>query len=432
MGTITDFRHAMPAAQHAAPMPAANAASTALERAGARPGTLDEVELSAPVNPYADIAKKSMNVRVDAWKKGPNDSVERILTSQGYTPEEIYRKDAQGRSLIQRVAGVNELADPNLVRQGQSLVVPVKDQPQAAPGPQAQNQAQAQNEATARVTIDAWGKGPNDSVERVLVNQGYSLREIHSKDRDGKSMLDRVAADNGLQSPDSVRAGRELVVPSKRQDRGEQDQRGQGQPRQEPVEPRQDPKPEAPRVEEPKPPVPEPRPEVPAPRVEEPKPPVPEPRPEVPAPRVEEPKPVVPAEGEATLEMGLMLDGVRSNRFTRDEFKALNGAANRYEEMRAAYGKDGYSSDELRDLGRYEEQYGKMYARFFEHDRSRIRIEANQTDDPRVQQRLRLTEEGAVLYDRYKAGEITLDDAAGLLMVQRSQARELGRTEGGL
>jgi hypothetical protein len=150
------------------------------------------------------------------------------------------------------------------------------------------------------------------------------------------------------------------------------------------------------------------------------------------APRVEEPKPAVPVEGEATLEMGLMLDGMRQNRFTRDEFRALNGAANRYEEMRAAYGKDGYSSDELRDLGRYEEQYGKMYARFFEHDRSRIRIEANQTDDPRVQQRLRLTEEGAVLYDRYKAGEITLDDAAGLLMVQRSQARELGRTEGGL
>ncbi|GMU53654.1 MAG: hypothetical protein AMXMBFR33_28000 [Candidatus Xenobia bacterium] len=405
------------------------------------------MELSAPVNPYADIAKKSANVKVDAWKKGPNDSVERILTSQGYTPEEIYRKDSQGRSLIQRVAGVNDLADPNLVRPGQSLVVPVKDQAQASPSPQAQNQAQAQNEGTARVTIDAWGKGPNDSVERVLVNQGYSLREIHSKDRDGKSMLDRVAADNGLQSPDSVRAGRELVLPSKRQDRGEQDQRGQGQPRQEPTEPRQEPKPEAPRVEEPKPPVPEPRPEVPAPRVEEPKPPVPEPRSEVPAPRVEEPKPpvsephaprleepkpAVPVEGEATLEMGLMLDGMRQNRFTRDEFRALNGAANRYEEMRAAYGKDGYSSDELRDLGRYEEQYGKMYARFFEHDRSRIRIEAHQTDDPRVQQRLRLTEEGAVLYDRYKAGEITLDDAAGLLMVQRSQARELGRTEGGL
>ncbi len=421
MGTITDFRHAMPGAQQlSAPLPAANAAPTTPERVGARPGPLDDVELSAPVNPYADIARKSAAVRVDTWKTGPNDSVEGILTSQGYTLEEIHRKDSQGRSLIQRVAGVNELADPNLVRPGQSLVVPVKDQPQPQGNGAAPQSAPAQANAdgSTRVTVDAWGKGPNDSVERILVNQGYSLREIHTRDRDGKSMLDRVAGENGLESPDSIREGRELVVPSKhRQERGEQEQR-----REQPArEPDARPTNEGTRVAEP---VNEaPRPTVAEPVNEAPKPTVAEPVNEAPRP---------PADGEATLEMGLMLDGVRQNRLTRDEFKALNGAANRYEEMRAAYGQDGFSPDELRDLGRYEEQYGKMYARFFEHDRSRIRIEANQTDDPRVQQRLRLTEEGAVLYDRYKAGEITLDDAAGLLMIQRSQARELGRTEGGL
>ncbi|MCE7870530.1 LysM peptidoglycan-binding domain-containing protein [bacterium CPR1] len=395
-------------------------------------------------------------MRVDAWKKGPDDSLERILTRQGYTPEEIYRKDSQGRSLIQRVAGVNELADPNLVRPGQSLVVPVKDHPQPqgnGAAPQVA-QAQANPEGASRVTVDAWGKGSNDSLERILVNQGYSLREIHTRDRDGKSLLDRVAGDNGLESPDSVRAGRELVVPSRRrQERGEQEQRRE-QPARDPKPASEALKPPAaepaiealkppaaePAIEPPRPPAAEPaieppRPPAAEPTIEPPKPPAAEPASEPPKPPVAEPSseaPRPPADGEATLEMGLMLDGMRQNRLTRDEFKALNGAANRYEEMRAAYGQDGFSPDELRDLGRFEEQYGKMYARFFEHDRSRIRIEANQTDDPRVQQRLRLTEEGGALYDRYKTGEITLDEAAGLLMVQRSQARELGRTRGGL
>ncbi|MEW6279699.1 MAG: hypothetical protein AB1758_13810, partial [Candidatus Eremiobacterota bacterium] len=147
-------------------------------------------------------------------------------------------------------------------------------------------------------------------------------------------------------------------------------------------------------------------------------------------PQADEPKPQphpdpVPADGDATLEMGLLLDGARERRFTRDEFKALNSAANRYEELRAEYSRDGFSTEELQDLGNYEKNYGQMYARFHQHDRSRIDFQATQLGDPKVQARMRLTEEGGEVYDGLIDGQLSLDEAAGRLMRQRQQARSL-------
>jgi hypothetical protein len=142
-------------------------------------------------------------------------------------------------------------------------------------------------------------------------------------------------------------------------------------------------------------------------------------------PKKDDPKP--PEEGEATVEMGLLLSGAQEKKFTRDEFKALNAAANRYEEMRTEYGQEGFTPSELRDLGRFEKSYGDMYNRFYQHDRSKITIQANESTDPLVQQRLELLEQSGTLYDKFLSGELSYDDAAGQLMAQRAGSRKLGQ-----
>lgn len=373
----------------------------------ARPG--DNVRLSQPVNPYQGISERTATVRADAWKKGPNGSVEQILAHQGYSREEMYHRDGEGRSLIQRVAEVNGMHDPNLLREGQSLLVPVRPE-EAHPAPPAPAQANGNahanpaanangnGNASAQVTVDRWGTGPNDSLERILVNQGYSLREIHRKDGDGRTMLDRVASDNNLPNANSLRAGAHLIVPSRRQEGQDQQQGRQDHPTPQP-------EPEAP-------PAPHHEPEAP--------PAPPAPQPETP------PAPPAQDENEATAEMGLLLNGAREQKFTRDEFQALNSAANRYEEMRAEYARDGFTNDELRDLGRFEQRYGDMYARFHEHDRSRISFQGGESADPRVQERARLLEESGRLYDGFLNGNISYEDAAGQLMAQRARSRQLG------
>jgi hypothetical protein len=125
--------------------------------------------------------------------------------------------------------------------------------------------------------------------------------------------------------------------------------------------------------------------------------------------------------------MGLILDGVREGRFTREEFKALNSVANRYEEMRADFARDGFSPQELVALGRHERAYGQMYARFYQHDRSQIEFTAEDAQDPKVSQRLRMTEEGGHIYDLYQSGQISHEEALEMLRRQRLQARELGK-----
>ncbi len=65
-----------------------------------------------------------------------------------------------------------------------------------------------------KMTLDTWGEGPNDTVEAMLRNQGFSLQDIHNKDEDGKTMVDRVAQANGIQDLRRIADGKEIVVPS--------------------------------------------------------------------------------------------------------------------------------------------------------------------------------------------------------------------------
>lgn len=363
----------------------------------AQPG--DRVELAtAPPNPYEGIAEGPVQVTVDRWRQGPNDSVEKILTNQGYSREEIYG------GLLEQVARVNNLRDPNLVHPGQTLVIPRRgeqpapqppsapqaEQPAPAPAPQEQPQEQRNPQETVRVRVDGWRQGPNDSIEGILMNQGYRRGEIYGRDAEGRTMVDRVLQSNGLENPRALQPGQELEVPTS------------GRP---------------PRPRDPAPRVDRPAPEAPAPAPAE---------PEAPAPVEPPAEPPLPPDGEPTLEMGMLLDGVAQNRFTREEFQALNAYANRYAEARGDYSRRGFQNDELRELGTMEQRYGAMYARFWQHDRSHIGFRADNANDPAVQTRLRLTEEGGRIYDGLRNGTLSSEEAVTMMMRQRDLSRELG------
>ena len=65
------------------------------------------------------------------------------------------------------------------------------------------------------VKVDRWGQGSNDSVVQILLNQGYTQQEIYGKSGNGKSLLDEVTRVNGLRNANLIRAGQNLMVPSK-------------------------------------------------------------------------------------------------------------------------------------------------------------------------------------------------------------------------
>lgn len=71
------------------------------------------------------------------------------------------------------------------------------------------------DDKSAKVTTDKWQKGRNDCLERALRNQGYSLKDIYARGKDGKTMLQRVAEDNGLKDPNKIADGKELTIPRK-------------------------------------------------------------------------------------------------------------------------------------------------------------------------------------------------------------------------
>lgn len=83
-------------------------------------------------NPFNNLSQTSAKVAVEPWASGKNNSLDAILKSQGYSSKEIYAKDANGKSLLDRVAATNNLKNANLVKVGQELTVPTKTQVKSA------------------------------------------------------------------------------------------------------------------------------------------------------------------------------------------------------------------------------------------------------------------------------------------------------------
>jgi hypothetical protein len=54
-----------------------------------------------------------------------------------------------------------------------------------------------------------------DTLSQLLADRGYSAAEMYKKDDQGKTMIQRVAESNSLSSPDRIKAGWALSLPSK-------------------------------------------------------------------------------------------------------------------------------------------------------------------------------------------------------------------------
>ncbi len=363
-------------------------------------------------NPYEGVAPGFSTVQVGRWGSGQNDSLVGILNSQGYSSAEVYRRNAEGRSLLDEVARVNNLRNPNMIRSGQALVIPSQTAREGAPAerpaPAAPARtapaAQSQTPAVNSVTVDRYNRGPNDTLFNILRNQGFTRQQILGRDASGESLLDRVARANNLSSPDRIQAGATLNVPNSMEALSQMNV---------PPRPERAPAPAAPNA------APAPAPATPNA--------APAPAPATPnAAPAPAPAPQGDERREPTANMGLLLDGVRGGQFKRDEFQFLNSLANRYDETRAQYSQGGFSNEELRALGSFERNYGVQYARLFNRDDVVLRNATTNTTDPATQVRIRHYNEAGTLWDGLQNGTVSTEAALEILMRQQAEARRLG------
>lgn len=267
----------------------------------------------------------------------------------------------------------------------------VDDKVQLATAPP--NPFKAFADHAGHVVPDKWRKGPNDSMEHILRNNGYSLQEIYHQDHDGKTMLDHVSSVNNLKDPNLLvtRKDRPLLVPFKNPPAKAANA---------------DPAPVT--VEQPAPPPPPP------PVVAKTEP--------VPAPATQP----VTKPADDNVEVGMLVDGVKDKRFNRDEFQALNSTANQYTELRARYAKDGFTPDETKQLAQVQQQYGQMFQRFSADDKAKISFTGQDDQSPAAKFHTAQNEEGGQIFDKFQAG--TADEAAtrAALAAQREASAQRG------
>ena len=60
------------------------------------------------------------------------------------------------------------------------------------------------------VTIGRWGSGKNECLTSALKSQGFSQKEMYTRDQNGMTLVDRVVADNDLKNPNLVTPGQKL------------------------------------------------------------------------------------------------------------------------------------------------------------------------------------------------------------------------------
>lgn len=403
--------------------------STPTPTQNANSGTNDALSISngsQERNPFDGVAPGYSTVQVSAWGE-PNGSVEQILVGQGYSRSEIYSQDDEGQTLLDQVSRVNNLRNPNMVRQGQELMVPSKDAPPAteeapqteaveaprtetvSPEPQVETPTQARTEtageanepAVNEVTVDGWRQGPNDSLEAILKSQGFEEDEIYRENGDGDSLLKKVARANGLSSPDRIQAGGTLQVPNSLEALEQMNI------------------PEAPaRTESARTETPVREQEItteqPAASVET--------NTEQPA-ETTRPTTTREDEDEVTANMGMLLNGVNDGSFTRQEFQYLNARSSRYAQMRARFAADGYSNEELTDLGRMETRYGVEFSRLARRDDIDLPDFSNYSSNPDLQLQVRHYQESGPLYDGLRNGTTNSEQAIQFMINQRRQAR---------
>lgn len=347
------------------PQPAARPAAPVAQPAAAP--RADRVQVNGEVNPYEGFADDFTRVTVDRWRKGPNDSIEHILRNQGYSSNDIYKKDKNGQSLIQRVAAANGLKDPNLIRPGQKgLMVPVKDQPEAR-----------KPEAPKPVVEQPRPEAPKPVVEQPKPE----------------------APQPEAPAPEAPKAEEPAAPKPRRRRFPFFGRRNKPEVPAQPAQPAQPSQPTVPVTENPVQPQPQPQ------------------QPQA-QPQEAGTDPASIAAAEAS-EVNLLMKGVTDGKFNRNEFMALNATANQYTELRSQYGKEGFKPDQMVELSQVQAQYGAMYARFLADDKAKITFAGGDSPDPAARIRAQQNEQGGQFYDQFVNRQMDEATIKARLLAQR-------------
>lgn len=139
--------------------------NTAKKQIRSTPTDKNDVKLAgkSESNPYSKFAPSASKVKVDAWGKGKNSSLDSILKSQGYSDKEIYGKGEDGKSLLDKVSATNKLKNPNLILPGQELTVPKKGEVAKEAAKQDAAVAEKKNDAAA---TDKQGEATKTQVKK--------------------------------------------------------------------------------------------------------------------------------------------------------------------------------------------------------------------------------------------------------------------------
>jgi hypothetical protein len=380
--------------------------------AGEAVKTTDQVQLKQPVNPYAGVADHAERVVVDRWGQGKNDSIERILRSQGYSTQEIYAKHGKKGNLLQQVATVNGLRDPNLVRSGgKGILVPAKH---PKPGTPEQQTPAAKPEAAKPEAVKPEVAKPEAAKPEVTKPEAAKPEVVKPE----------------VSSPEAAKP--EVANPETAQPEAAKPKKHRGifgwlhkRPKTEPaLNPNTTPAPivteQAPAATNPAPAAADSAPAAtnPAPAAADSAPAATNPKPAVSKPEM------TPDQANA-VEISLLVKGINDGSLTRGEFQGLNATANQFNELQARYAKDGFTPEQTQQMAQIQQQYGQMFARFAADDKAKVSFKVGR-NDPNAEFRIQQNEEGGRLYDDYRARTISEEALMQGLISQRQKSGQLG------
>jgi hypothetical protein len=376
---VTNLPVATAGRQAPAAGPVQTAAQPALT-AGEAVKTPDRVELQQPVNPYAGVADHAERVVVDRWGQGKNDSIERILRNQGYTNQEIYAKQGKNPSLLQRVAQVNGLRDPNLVRSGgKGIIVPAKHPKPGTPEQQQVAQPEVAKPEAAKAEV-----AKPEAAKAEVAKPEAAKAEVAKPE-----VAQPEVAQPEATKPKKHRRGIFGFLHKHR--------------KSEPAV------------------VANPATAVPADAA-------PIPAAGGPTPAAQTPagnRPEMTPDQANAVEISMLVKGINDGSLTRGEFQGLNATANQFNELQSRYAKEGFTPEQTQQMAQIQQQYGQMFARFSADDNAKVSFKVGR-NDPNSQFRVQQNEEGGRLYDDYRAHTISEEALMQGLIGQRQKSSELG------
>lgn len=131
----------------------------------------------AEENAYAGVADKTSEVTVDPYKKGKNDTIEGILRNQGYSLQDIYNKGKDGKTLIDHVASVNKLKNPNVIQDGAKLKIPGRNDSESL----SSMDLKPGQEQTSKVENPDKGVSTDNKMEKKDDGSSVATNKTHSE-----------------------------------------------------------------------------------------------------------------------------------------------------------------------------------------------------------------------------------------------------------